>query len=144
MLRATGHSTPHAVLRHRSRRRSRRPARTSASQLTVQAAKCLHDHHHDHVSPGTSARHGFGDEAQQINKAAASVVRNIGENANRWRPAEKALKFEIAAGEAGESVSAVVSLQDIKLGDAELASRFYSLHGPITAMLTGLIRRRRI
>jgi hypothetical protein len=35
---------------------------------------------------------GFGDEARQINKAAASVGRNICEGAGRWRPAEKVLK----------------------------------------------------
>ena len=86
---------------------------------------------------------GFGDEARQINNAAASVVRNIGEGANRWRPAEKVLKFEIAAGEAGEAVSAIVSLQDAGLGDAELARRFCHLEGRVGAMLTGLVRRHR-
>jgi four helix bundle protein len=50
---------------------------------------------------------GFGDEARQINKAAASVGRNICEGAGRWRPAEKVLKFEIASGEACESAGAV-------------------------------------
>jgi four helix bundle protein len=86
---------------------------------------------------------GFGDEARQILKATASVVRNIGEGANRWRPAEKVLKFEIAAGEVGEAVSAVVSLQDAHLGDPELALEFQALAGRVGAMLTGLIRRHR-
>jgi four helix bundle protein len=86
---------------------------------------------------------GFGDEARQINNAAASVVRNIAEGANRWRPAEKVLKFEIAAGEAGEAVSAVISLQDVGHGDAALATRFCQLEARVGAMLTGLMHRHR-
>ena len=86
---------------------------------------------------------GFGDEARQINKAAASVVRNISEGASRWRPAEKVLKFEIASGEAGEAVGAVVSLVDGDLGDRRLAARFQYLEGRVAAMLTGLIKRHR-
>ena len=86
---------------------------------------------------------GFGDEARQINKAAASVVRNICEGASRWRPAEKVLKFEIASGEAGEAVGAVVSLVDGDLGDRRLAARFQYLEGRVAAMLTGLIKRHR-
>jgi hypothetical protein len=35
---------------------------------------------------------GYGTEARQLTDAAASVVRNIGEGANRWRPAEKVHK----------------------------------------------------
>jgi four helix bundle protein len=83
---------------------------------------------------------GFGDEARQINNAAASVVRNIGEGANRWRPAEKVLKFEIAAGEA---VSAIISLQDSGRGDSALARQFCQLEARVGAMLTGLVRRHR-
>jgi four helix bundle protein len=86
---------------------------------------------------------GFGDEARQINKAAASVVRNIAEGASRWRPAEKVLKFEIASGEAGEAASAVQSLVDCGLGDIELATQFEHLEGRVGAMLTGLIKRHR-
>ena len=86
---------------------------------------------------------GFGDEARQINKAAASVVRNICEGAGRWRPAEKVLKFEIAAGEAGEAVGAIQSLVDCGHGDIELASEFEALEGRVGAMLTGLIKRHR-
>jgi four helix bundle protein len=86
---------------------------------------------------------GFGDEARQINKAAASVVRNICEGASRWRAAEKVHKFEIAAGEAGEAVGAVQSLVDCGLGDIALASEFEFLEGRVGAMLTGLIHRHR-
>lgn len=86
---------------------------------------------------------GFGDEARQINKAAASVVRNICEGASRWRPAEKVHKFEIAGGEAGEAVGAVTSLVDGGLGDEALAAAFIHLQGRVGAMLTGLIRRHR-
>jgi len=86
---------------------------------------------------------GFGDEARQINKAAASVVRNISEGASRWRPAEKVLKFEIASGEAGETVGAVVSLVDAQVGDTRLANKLYQLDGRVAAMLTGLIKRHR-
>jgi four helix bundle protein len=86
---------------------------------------------------------GHADEARQLNNAAASVVRNLAEGANRWRPAEKVLKFEIAAGEAGEAVSAVISLQDAGLGDEALAHRFCRLQARVGAMLTGLIKRHR-
>jgi len=86
---------------------------------------------------------GFGDEARQINNAAASVVRNVAEGANRFRPAEKVLESEIAAGEAGEAVSAVLSLQDTGLGDEALAQQFCQLEARVGAMLTGLIRRHR-
>ncbi len=86
---------------------------------------------------------GFGDEARQLNRAAASVVRNTAEGANRWRPAEKVLKFEIAAGEAGEAAAAIESLLDLELGDEALAQDFLALEGRVGAMLTGLIRRHR-
>lgn len=86
---------------------------------------------------------GFGDEARQINRAAASVVRNISEGASRWRPAEKILKFEIASGEAGEVAGAVTSLLDAGLGDEAIAARVLHLEGRVGAMLTGLIKRQR-
>ena len=86
---------------------------------------------------------GFGDEARQLDNAAASVVRNIAGGANRFRPAEKVLKFEIAAGGAGEAVSAVISLQDSGHGDEALAQQFCQLEARVGAMLTGLIRRHR-
>jgi four helix bundle protein len=86
---------------------------------------------------------GFGDEARQINNAAASVIRNIAEGANRWRPEEKVLKFEIAAGEAGEAVSAVISLRDVGHGDGALAAQSCQLEARVGAMPTGLIRRHR-
>jgi four helix bundle protein len=84
---------------------------------------------------------GHGDELRQINKAAASVVRNVCEGANRWKPAEKIHKFEIAQGEAGEAAGAVVSLLDCGLGDAELAAEFLGLEARVGMMLTGLVRR---
>ncbi len=86
---------------------------------------------------------GFGDEARQINNAAASVGRNICEGANRWKPKEKVQKFEIAAGEAGEAAGAVLSLLDCGQGDATLAHAFLQLEARVGAMLTGLIRRQR-
>ena len=86
---------------------------------------------------------GHGVEARQLNRAAASVVRNICEGAGRYRPAAKALKFEIACGEASEAVGAVVSLRDCGLGDEALAGRFLHLSSRVGAMLTGLIRRHR-
>ncbi len=69
--------------------------------------------------------------------------RNICEGANRWRPAEKAVKCEIAAGECGEAAGAVVSLLDCELGDADLAAEFLALDARVGAMLRGLIRRHR-
>ncbi len=87
---------------------------------------------------------GFGDEARQVNNAAASVVRNICEGAGRWRPAEKVLKFEIAAGEAAEAAGAVQSLLDVKAGDPAVAEEFFTAMSRTSAMLMGLIRRHRV
>ena len=83
---------------------------------------------------------GFADEASQINRAAASVVRNLAEGANRYKPKEKIQKFEIAQGEAGEAAAAVASLLDIEMGDAVLGQGFLTASGRVGAMLTGLIR----
>lgn len=86
---------------------------------------------------------GFGDESRQINNAAGSVVRNICEGAGRWRPAEKVLKFEIAQGEAGESVGSVQCLLLAGVGDADIGNRFIESEGRTSAILTGLIRKHR-
>ena len=86
---------------------------------------------------------GFGDEARQINKAAASVVRNICEGAGRFQPGDKIHKFEIATGEACEAAGAVQSLLDCDLGDEVVGRQFLVLEGRTGAMLTGLIRRLR-
>jgi four helix bundle protein len=86
---------------------------------------------------------GFGNEASQINDAAASVVRNLCEGAGRWRPAEKVLKFEIASGEASEAAGAVQSLLDGGTGDAATGEAFIAAMGRANACVTGLIRRHR-
>jgi four helix bundle protein len=86
---------------------------------------------------------GFGDEARQINNAAASVVRNICEGAGRWQKAEKAHKFEIAAGEASEAAGAVQSLLDGGFGDAARGQAFLEAIGRTAAIVTGLIRKHR-
>ncbi len=83
---------------------------------------------------------GFGDEASQINRAAASVVRNLAEGANRYKLREKIQKFEIAQGEAGEVAAAIASLLDIEMGDPALAAGVLAAIGRVGAMLTGLIR----
>ena len=90
-----------------------------------------------------SLRPGFGDEARQINNAAGSVVRNVCEGADRWRPLEKVLKFEIAAGEAGEAAGAIQSLLDAGIGDAGLGLAAIDALGRVSAILTGLIRKHR-
>ena len=86
---------------------------------------------------------GFARERRQINDASASVVRNIGEGAQRYKPGDKIQAFETASGEAGEAVSAVISCVDIGIGDEVLASEVEVLMGRVTAMLTGLIKRQR-
>ncbi len=86
---------------------------------------------------------GFSTEKHQIKDASASVVRNIGEGAQRFKPGDKIYKFEVASGEAGEAVSAILSLRDLELGDPQLAAEVEHLMGRVGAMLTGLIRRQR-
>ncbi len=71
------------------------------------------------------------------------MVRNIGEGAQRFKPGDKIYKFEVASGEAGEAVSAILSLRDLELGDPQLAAEVEHLMGRVGAMLTGLIRRQR-
>ncbi len=76
-------------------------------------------------------------------QAAASVLRNTAEGANRYKPLEKVQKFEIAQGEAGEAVAAVESLLDIGVGDGAIAAEFLHIEARAAATLTGLIRRHR-
>jgi len=83
---------------------------------------------------------GFASEARQINDAAASVVRNLAEGANRFTPAEKIHKFEIAQGEAGEAAAAIESLLDIGVGNEAMAHQFLHFERRAAATLMGLIR----
>ena len=86
---------------------------------------------------------GFANQRHQLNDAAVAVVHAIGEGAQRFQPADKIHRFEIASAEAGEAVSAVLTCLDIEVGDPELAAEFVQLMERVGAMLTGLIRRQR-
>ena len=86
---------------------------------------------------------GHATEAHQVNDAAASVVRNTAEGANRFKPREKVQKFEIAQGEAGEVAASVQSLLDIGAGDPAVGRKCIAMEARTAATLTGLIRRHR-
>nr|MBA2539459.1 four helix bundle protein [Deltaproteobacteria bacterium] len=48
---------------------------------------------------------GHADRADQLTRAAESVVRNIAEGAGRWSQADSANRYKIARGEAMEFAS---------------------------------------
>ena len=83
---------------------------------------------------------GHADLKDQIRRAASSVVRNIAEGANRWKPADKEGRFVIAHGECGECHSALQMAYMFGLISEPRYERIASLAQRVAAMLTGLIK----
>ncbi len=82
---------------------------------------------------------GHADRADQLTKAAESVVRDIAEGAGRWHEADSANRYKIARGEAMEYA---VSLDVVKLRKLITEERYQPgarlLEG-VVAMLTKVI-----
>ena len=64
---------------------------------------------------------GHADRADQLTRAAESVVRNIAEGAGRWSPADSANRYKIARGEAMECAA---SLDVMKLRKVITEARY--------------------
>ncbi len=82
---------------------------------------------------------GHRSLADQLLRASASVVLNIGEGANRTTPGAKRQRYSEARGEAGE-VAAITSLLDtLDLIPTPQCQTLSHLAGRVAAMLTRLI-----
>jgi four helix bundle protein len=86
---------------------------------------------------------GYRSLADQLLRAATSVVLNLGEGANRYGVGEKRAAFSRARGECGEvavAIEVATALGFIASADAE---EMLELAGRVAAMLTRLIQRQR-
>ena len=82
---------------------------------------------------------GHAAQADQLRRAAESVVRNIAEGAGRWSPADSAKHYRIARGEAMESAA---SLDVLKLGNLITRERYdqgLQLLESVVSMLTRMV-----
>ncbi|MDH3592873.1 MAG: four helix bundle protein [Planctomycetota bacterium] len=84
---------------------------------------------------------GFGNHKDQLRRAAAAVVRNIAEGANRTHPRDKASRFTIARGECGECDASLEMIEVLELLDPRDLRRLREQADRVAAMLRGLIRR---
>jgi four helix bundle protein len=79
---------------------------------------------------------GHADRADQLTRAAESVVRNIAEGAGRWSNADSANRYKIARGEAMECAASLDIMKRRKvLTDARYERGSQLLEG-VVAMLT--------
>jgi four helix bundle protein len=82
---------------------------------------------------------GHADRADQLTRAAESVIRNIAEGAGRWSEADSANRYKIARGEAMECAASldVMKLRRV-ISDAQYARGSQLLEG-VVAMLTKMV-----
>jgi four helix bundle protein len=82
---------------------------------------------------------GHADRADQLTRAAESVVRNIAEGAGRWSEADSANRYKIARGEAMECAASldVMKLREL-LSEAQYEQGGRLLEG-VVAMLTKML-----
>lgn len=84
---------------------------------------------------------GHRQLADQLLRAATSVVLNLGEGANRYSAGEKRASFSRARGECGEVAVAVEVAWTMGWLTEVEASKLLVLAGRVGAMLTRLIQR---
>ncbi len=82
---------------------------------------------------------GNADRADQLSRAAESVIRNIAEGAGRWSPADSANRYKIARGEAMECAASLDVMRVRKIIDHEHYERGSRLLEAVVAMLTKLV-----
>jgi four helix bundle protein len=82
---------------------------------------------------------GHRSLADQLLRASASVVLNIGEGANRTTPGAKRQRYSEARGEAGEVAANLTLLNALELIPADKCQPAIHLTGRVAAMLTRLI-----
>jgi four helix bundle protein len=79
---------------------------------------------------------GHAERVDQLVRSAESVVRNIGEAAGRWSPADVTKHYRIARGEAMECAASLDVMKVRKLVDAQRHARGIDLLERVVAMLT--------
>jgi len=82
---------------------------------------------------------GNAERADQLTRAAESVVRNIAEGAGRWSKADGAKHYKIARGEAMECAASLDVLQLHALVTKEEHARGQQLLEGVVAMLTKML-----
>ena len=83
---------------------------------------------------------GNATRADQLNRAAESVVRNIAEGAGRWSKADSAKHYKIARGEAMECAASLDVLKLRKLVAPKRYDRGIELLEEVVAMLTKMVQ----
>ena len=84
---------------------------------------------------------GHAERADQLIRAAESVVRNIAEGAGRWSVADQRRHYQIACGSATES-AACVEIAAMYGAPNALCEQIDALLGRVVQMLAALIRRK--
>ncbi len=82
---------------------------------------------------------GHADRADQLTRAAESVVRNIAEGSGRWSVADSANRYKIARGEAMECAASLDVMKLRKLITETQYARGGQLIEGVVAMLTKMI-----
>jgi four helix bundle protein len=82
---------------------------------------------------------GHFERADQLVRAAESVVRNIAEGAGRWSEADSAKHYKIARGEAMECAASLDVMKLRKIVDAQRYEHGLRLLEGVVAMLTKMI-----
>ncbi len=82
---------------------------------------------------------GHRSLADQLLRASASVVLNIGEGANRTTSGAKRQRYSEARGEAGEVAANLTLLDALEIAPPERCRKIIHLAGRVAAMLTRLI-----
>ena len=82
---------------------------------------------------------GNHERADQLSRAAESVIRNIAEGAGRWSAADSAKHHKIARGEAMECVGSLDILRLRRLVDTEQYERGIEVLEAVVSMLTKMV-----
>jgi four helix bundle protein len=82
---------------------------------------------------------GNAERADQLIRAAESVVRNIAEGAGRWSDADSSKHYKIARGEAMECAASLDVLKLRKLVGLERYDQGIKLLEGVVAMLTKML-----
>ena len=83
---------------------------------------------------------GHATRADQLVRAAESVVRNIAEGAGRWSKADSSKHYKIARGEAMECAASLDVLKLRELVAQQRYDRGIELLEEVVAMLTKMIK----
>lgn len=82
---------------------------------------------------------GHADRADQLVRAAESVVRNIAEGSGRWSPADSAKHYKIARGEAMECAASLDVMKLRKIVAVERYEDGINLLERVVGMLSKMI-----